>query len=192
MKVLVSAFNQEKALVGAFSVIVKTDVVVLTRVAVADAGNIPEEYYSYLETWYRSQISAHNMLDLKPGTAPGPDLHSSLRPPFSLQQVSGSASSSTASTASITSPGPGSASSFSSPVFIPVAALQHLRASLPGGLPSLGAAGRASHHPPCSAVMNLEPSTKMSRNFLYIRRSPQLGHVESKAFVHIALLLNRI
>ena len=161
---LVGAFNQENALVGAFSVIVKTDVVVLTRVAVADAGNIPEEYYSYLETWYRSQISAHNMLDLKPGAAPGPDLHSSLRPPFSLQQVSGSASS-TASTASITSPGPGSASSFSSPVFIPVAALQHLRASLPGGLPSLGAAGRASHHPSCSAVMKLELSTKCREIF---------------------------
>ena len=166
MKVLIGAFNQEKAVVvGAFSVIVKTDVVVLTRVAVADAGNIPEEYYSYLETWYRSQISAHNMLDLKPGAAPGPDLHSSLRPPFSLQQVSGSASSSTASTASITSPGPGSASSFSSPVFIPVAALQHLRASLPGGLPSLGAAGRALHHPSCSAVMKLELSTKCREIF---------------------------
>ena len=29
-----------------------------------DAGNIPEEYYSYLENWYRSQVSAHNM-DIK-------------------------------------------------------------------------------------------------------------------------------
>merc|ERR1719225_2261659 len=40
-----------------------------------DAGNIPEEYYSYLENWYRSQVSALNMLQ---GAAP--ELHNSLKP----------------------------------------------------------------------------------------------------------------
>merc|ERR1719445_1434141 len=61
-----------------------------------DAGNIPEEYYSYLENWYRSQVSANT-------TTP-------LSSPFSL---------------------------LSSSVYIPVSALQSLRASLPSHLPQI-------------------------------------------------------
>ena len=100
-----------------------------------DAGNIPEEYYSYLENWYRSQISALNM-DIK--TAPGaaPALHTSLTSPFSLQQVV-PPTNTTSVQSSATSP-TSSSSSFSPSVFIPVSALQNLRASLPAGLQSAG------------------------------------------------------
>ena len=84
-----------------------------------DAGNIPEEYYSYLENWYRSQVSAH-ITDNRTGSAPS--LHTALSSPFSLQQVSS---------------GPSTSTSVSSPVFIPVSALQNLRASLPAELPKI-------------------------------------------------------
>ena len=105
-----------------------------SSISFLDAGNIPEEYYSYLENWYRSQVSAFNMA-LAGAT---PELHNTLKPPFSLQQVTtASASSIPSSSPLTTSP----TSSFSSSVFIPVSALQHLRASLPAGLPHLGAAG---------------------------------------------------
>ena len=105
----------------------------LTEILLKDAGNIPEEYYSYLENWYRSQISAHNMDIKNSGSAPA--LHTSLTSPFSLQQVLPTNTSSVqSSTSSVTSP----SSSFSPSVFIPVSALQNLRASLPGGLQSAG------------------------------------------------------
>ena len=104
----------------------------------ADAGNIPEEYYSYLENWYRSQVSALNMLQ---GAAP--ELHNSLKPPFSLQQVTSASTSSIPSSSPLTT---SPTSSFSSSVFIPVSALQHLRASLPANLPHLGSSGTCTPH----------------------------------------------
>ena len=94
-----------------------------------DAGNIPEEYYSYLENWYRSQVSAH-ITDTKTGSAPS--LHTSLSPPFSLQPLSSGTTSSLTST-SVSSP----ASSLSGSFFIPVSTLQNLRASLPAQLPQI-------------------------------------------------------
>ena len=80
-----------------------------------DAGNIPEEYYSYLENWYRSQVTANT------GLAPSS--------PFSLHQVSSSPSS--LPSTSVSSP------SSSHSVYIPVSALQNLRASLPAQLPQM-------------------------------------------------------
>ena len=96
-----------------------------------DAGNVPEEYYGYLEGWYRSQVGSH-MADMKAGSAPS--LQTSMLSPFSLHPVSTVTStvSSTpiVSSVGVTSPG-------ASTVFIPVTALQSLRASLPAHLPQL-------------------------------------------------------
>ena len=104
-----------------------------------DAGNIPEEYYSYLENWYRSQVSAH-ITDTKTGSAPA--LHTALSPPFSLQPLSsgGAPSSLTSPSPSVSSP----ASSLSGSVFIPVSTLQNLRASLPAQLPQISGGAETS------------------------------------------------
>ena len=96
-------------------------------VVAVEAGNIPEEYYSYLENWYSSQVSAH-ITDHRTGSAPS--LHTALSSPFSLQQVSSGPSTSTST-------------SVSSPVFIPVSALQNLRASLPAELPKISGGSRS-------------------------------------------------
>ena len=104
-----------------------------------EAGNIPEEYYSYLENWYRSQVTAH-LTDSKTGSAPA--LHTALSSPFSLQQVPSSSS-----------------SSVSSPVFIPVSALQSLRASLPAELPKISGGNQCSvllSHWSSEALVGLE------------------------------------
>jgi len=96
-----------------------------------DAGNIPEEYYSYLEGWYRSQVGCQ-VLDMKAGTAPS--LQTALLSPFASQPVSTATTTASStpvvSSAGVTSPG-------SNTVFIPVTALQSLRASLPAHLPQL-------------------------------------------------------
>ena len=104
-----------------------------------DAGNIPEEYYSYLENWYRSQVSAH-ITQADPRTGSAPALHTALSSPFSLQQVSSGPTSSLPSP-SVSSP----SSSLSSSVYIPVSALQSLRASLPAQLPQISGGSRAIH-----------------------------------------------
>ena len=96
-----------------------------------DSGNIPEEYYSYLEAWYRSQIGAQ-LADMQRQTSgSAPSLHSNL-----FQKFDASSSSSTAppptTTAAATGPtGP------SHTCYIPVTALQSLRTSLPAHLPQL-------------------------------------------------------
>ena len=96
-----------------------------------DVGNIPEEYYNYLEGWYRSQVGSHGA-DMKAGSAPS--LQTSLLSPFSLQPVSTpmttASSTPVVSSSGVSAPG-------ANTVFIPVTALQSLRASLPAHLPQL-------------------------------------------------------
>ena len=92
-----------------------------------DAGNIPEEYYSYLEGWYRSQIGAQ-LAEMQRHTAgSAPSLHSHLTGPFS----NASAGADKPATHGEKGSGLPPPTSSSSNVFIPVETLKGLRTSCP-------------------------------------------------------------
>ena len=113
-----------------------------------DAGNIPEEYYTYLEAWYRSQIGAQ-LADMQRQTSgSAPSLHSNLFTPFSTTS-SGPGPPATHGPGGVRAGDlPGAAGqpigSSSASVFIPVSALQNLRTSLPANLPHLSTAGTST------------------------------------------------
>ena len=103
-----------------------------------DSGNIPEEYYSYLEAWYRSQIGAQ-LADMQRQTSgSAPSLHSNLFQKF--DSSSGPPPAPPAAPPTTTAAGP---TGPSHTCYIPVTALQSLRTSLPAHLPQLST-GKAS------------------------------------------------
>jgi hypothetical protein len=97
-----------------------------------DSGNIPEEYYTYLEAWYRSQIGAQ-LADMaaRQGT------------PFSLHTAASYPPATHAPAGSVGWSGPTPVTASSG--FMAVPSLAGLRTSLPAHLPQLssGRAGRA-------------------------------------------------
>jgi hypothetical protein len=94
---------------------------------------VPEDYYSYLEGWYRSQVKAASQAAKTGGSLPS--LHSAV--PTSFPYIPPTATSSS-STSQLTVSLAGSGGGNHHPgLFIPVAALQGLRSSLPGQLPQL-------------------------------------------------------
>lgn len=108
-----------------------------------DAGNIPEEYYTYLEGWYHSQVSA---MVTERAAGALPPLHTSLTSPFSLHPVPASCP---PEGGLVPGPPPSYAlapsSTSSSQIFIPVSTLQSLRASEPSHLHKLSSsAGRTN------------------------------------------------
>ena len=85
-----------------------------------------------------NKVTVSSEFNIQAGSTP--ELHASIKPPFSLQQVTTPNTPSNMSTSSVTSP----TSSFSSPLFIPVSCiptLRTLRSSLPDGLSALAASG---------------------------------------------------
>jgi hypothetical protein len=98
---------------------------------------VPEDYYSYLEGWYRSQVKGSHVAAAAVAAAksPGslPTLHSTVPtsfpyiPPTSTSQL----------TVTATGTAGGSSGGHHPGLFIPVAALQGLRSSLPGQLPQI-------------------------------------------------------
>ena len=100
---------------------------------------MPEDYYSYLEGWYRSQVKGSHVTTISQAKGGSlPSLHSTV--PTSFPFISGAA----ATANSVTAVAGGSGGGGHHPgLFIPVSALQGLRSSLPGQLPQL-TAGSAS------------------------------------------------
>ncbi len=102
-------------------------------ISAADPERVPEDYYSYLEGWYRSQVKAASQAAKTGGSLPS--LHSAV--PTSFPYIPPTATSSS-STSQLTVSLAGSGGGNHHPgLFIPVAALQGLRSSLPGQLPQL-------------------------------------------------------
>jgi hypothetical protein len=96
---------------------------------------VPEDYYSYLEGWYRSQVKAASQAAKTGGSLPS--LHSAVPTSFPyIPPVTATASSSSTSQLTVSLAG-SSGGNHHPGLFIPVAALQGLRSSLPGQLPQL-------------------------------------------------------
>jgi hypothetical protein len=100
----------------------------------ADPERVPEDYYSYLEGWYRSQVKAVSQASKTGGSLPS--LHSSVPTSFPYIPPT-TATASSNSTSHLTVSLAGSGGNHHPGLFIPVAALQGLRSSLPGQLPQL-------------------------------------------------------
>ncbi len=95
---------------------------------------MPEDYYSYLEGWYRSQVKAVSQAAKTGGSLPS--LHSAV--PTSFPYIPPTTATASSSTSQLTVSLAGSGGGNHHPgLFIPVAALQGLRSSLPGQLPQL-------------------------------------------------------
>jgi hypothetical protein len=103
-------------------------------ISAADPERVPEDYYSYLEGWYRSQVKAASQAAKTGGSLPS--LHSSVPTSFPYIPPTATATASS-STSQLTVSLAGSGGNHHPGLFIPVAALQGLRSSLPGQLPQL-------------------------------------------------------
>ena len=109
-----------------------------------DAGGaVPEEYYNYLQAWYRAQAG---ILSADGKSDSAPSLHANV--PVVVAGGGGGPSASVTALAAAAQPPaaslqPPAAAGGHQGVFIPVSALQSLRASLPAHLPQLTSGTRA-------------------------------------------------
>jgi hypothetical protein len=117
----------------------------------ADPERVPEDYYSYLEGWYRSQVKAASQAAKTGGSLPS--LHSAVPTSFPYIPPT-TATASSSSTSQLTVSLAGSGGNHHPGLFIPVAALQGLRSSLPGQLPQLTTGMAVVRNTRPSLIMN--------------------------------------
>jgi hypothetical protein len=127
-----------------------------------DPERIPEDYYSYLEGWYRSQVKGSHVAAAAAKSGSLPSLHTGVPTSFPYLATTASASQLTVTVSSSAGGGqhPG--------LFIPVTALQGLRSSLPGQLPQL-TSGKCACQKCCSFLCAVPaPGHKLLRcRFLF-------------------------
>ncbi|XP_023321887.1 uncharacterized protein LOC111696508 [Eurytemora carolleeae] len=104
--------------------------------AALDAAAVPEDYYTYLEGWYRSQVKGPvaaaktgSIPSLNPvGSVPTAFPFSLVAPPTTVPTATSQGGSVSTVAGQVSSPG----------LYIPVSTLQSLRSSLPGQLQHIG------------------------------------------------------